>query len=106
MTKLVGGKENVVFAAADPREVEYLIEQTKAAHPRSEWRKPKPDVEAVRARVLEVLVDEGKALVALNAAMYAADRSDRVAALRVRMRSNRADRSSGATPPPRRWPWR
>ena len=42
--------------------------------------------------MLELLVDEGKTLVALNAAMYAADRSDRVAALRVRMRTNRADR--------------
>lgn len=91
VTKLVGGIENVLFAAADPREVEYLIEQADGTT-RSEWREPKPDVETVRGRILEVLVDEGKALVALNAAMYAADRSDRVAALRVRMRSNRADR--------------
>lgn len=90
VTKLVGGVENVVFASADPRETEYLIEQPDGST-RSEWRKPEPDVDAVRARVLELLVDEGKTLVALNAAMYAADRSDRVAALRVRMRSNRAD---------------
>ena len=33
---------------------------------------------------------DGKALVALNAAMYAADKSDRIAALRVRMRDERA----------------
>ena len=91
IAKLVGGKENVVFAAAQPREMEYLIESPDGAT-RSEWRRPEPDVEEVRARVLELLVDEGKTLVALNAAMYAADRSDRVAALRVRMRTNRADR--------------
>lgn len=90
VTKLVGGEENVVFAAADPREVEYLIEGPDGQE-RSEYREPEPDVDAVRNRVLELLVDAGKELVALNAAMYAADRSDRVAALRVRMRSNRAD---------------
>ncbi|QDT70447.1 GTPase Era [Planctomycetes bacterium MalM25] len=90
VTKLVGGEENVVFASADPRETEYLIEQPDGST-RSEWRQPEPNIEGVRARVLELLVDEGKTLVALNAAMYAADRSDRVAALRVRMRSNRAD---------------
>ena len=39
------------------------------------------------ARLLPV---EGKALVALNAAMYAADKSDRIAALKVRMRDERA----------------
>ena len=33
---------------------------------------------------------EGKALVALNAAMYAADKSDRMGALRVRMRNEKA----------------
>lgn len=90
VTKLVGGEENVVFAAADPREVEYLIEGPDGKE-RSEYREPQPDVEAVRNRILDLLVDAGKELVALNAAMYAADRSDRVAALRVRMRSNRAD---------------
>ncbi|MEN0111790.1 MAG: GTP-binding protein [Planctomycetota bacterium] len=88
---LVGGAGNVVFAAADPREVEFVIESPDGSS-RSEWHRPEPDVADVRARVLELLEGEGKALVALNAAMYAADRSDRVAALRVRMRSTRADR--------------
>lgn len=87
---LVGGIDNVLFVAAAPRPVEYVVEASDGST-RSEWRRPAPDVEALRARVLEVLVDEGKALVALSAAMYAADRSDRVAAIRVRMRSRRAD---------------
>ena len=91
VAKLVGGPENVVFAAAEPREVEYLIEGPGGSQ-KSEWRRPEPDVAAVRARILELLSDEGKALVALNASMFAADRSDRVAALRVQMRSKRADR--------------
>lgn len=91
VVKLVGGAENVVFVSAAPREIEYVIESADGST-RSEWRRPPPDVEGVRARILEVLTDEGKALVALNASMYAADRSDRVAALRVRMRTKRADR--------------
>ena len=37
-----------------------------------------------------MLETEGKALVALNAAMYAADKSDRMGALRVRMRNEKA----------------
>ena len=49
-----------------------------------------PDVAALRERILEVLAAEGKALVALNAAMYAADKSDRMGALRVRMRNEKA----------------
>lgn len=82
-------RENVVTAKADPRQVEYFIESADG-RTRSEWRKPKPDVEQLRERILEVLASEGKALIALNAAMYAADKSDRMAALRVRMRNEKA----------------
>ncbi len=89
--KLIGDDENLVTACADPREVEHLIENPDGSTS-SEWRKPKPDIDSVRIRILELLSDEGKTLAALNASMYAADRSDRVAAIRVRMRSGRADR--------------
>lgn len=81
--------ENVLAVKSDPREVEYIIESADG-RTRSEWRKPAPDVENLRARIVEVLETEGKALVALNAAMYAADKSDRMAALRVRMRNEKA----------------
>jgi hypothetical protein len=80
---------NVITAKANPREVEYVVE-SDGNRVRSEWRKPPPDVAAVRERILEVLEAEGKALVALNAAMYAADKSDRMGALRVRMRNEKA----------------
>jgi len=82
-------RANVIPAKADPRQVEYFIESAGGLT-RSEWRKPRPDVAALRVRVLEVLAVEGKALIALNAAMYAADKSDRMAALRVRMRNEKA----------------
>jgi small GTP-binding protein len=81
--------ENVVTAKADPRQVEYYVESADG-RTRQEWRKPAPDVSALRERILEVLATEGKALVALNAAMYAADKSDRMGALRVRMRNEKA----------------
>lgn len=81
--------ENLVLASADPREIEYLIEGTDGSS-RSEWRKPAPDVTDLKIRILEVLESEGLALIALNAALYAADTTDRVAALRVQMRDRQA----------------
>jgi small GTP-binding protein len=81
--------EDVVETAADPLPRETVIEGPGGAE-RSEYRQPPPQVEALKARILEVLEREGKALVALNAAMYAADKSDRIAALKVRMRDEQA----------------
>jgi small GTP-binding protein len=81
--------ENVVTAQADPRDVEYVI-QSADGRQRSEWRKPKPQVDEVKARIVELLAADGKALVALNAAIFAADKSDRMTALRVRYREERA----------------
>jgi len=81
--------ENVVTAKADPRLVEYYIESADG-RTRQEWRKPPADVTALRERILEVLAAEGNVLIALNAAMYAADKSDRMGALRVRMRNEKA----------------
>ncbi|MEM6798566.1 MAG: DUF697 domain-containing protein, partial [Planctomycetota bacterium] len=80
---------SVVFTAADPREVQYVIESADGST-REEWRKPQPKVDDLRARILEVLDAEGVSLIALSASMYAADRSDRVAALRVQMRNRQA----------------
>ncbi len=76
---------NLLTTQADPRAVEYLIESTDGSV-RKEWRKPKPKVDALRSRILDILKAEGRSLLALNAAMFAADKSDRMAALRVRLR--------------------
>jgi small GTP-binding protein len=84
--------ENVIPVAADPREVEYVVEAPDGST-RTEWRKPDPDVTGIKTRILEVLEKDGLALLALNAAMYAADKSDRVAAIRVQVRSNLAART-------------
>jgi small GTP-binding protein len=83
--------DHVVTAQADPREVEYVIESADGRS-RSEWRKPQPKVDEVRAKIVELLAAEGKALLALNAAIFAADKSDRMNALRVRYREEEAAR--------------
>ena len=84
--------ENVIPTQADPREKEYIIESADGSS-RSEWRKPAPIIEDLRVKILEVLEAEGKSLIALNAAMYAADKSDRMAALRVKLREDRASKT-------------
>ena len=82
--------DHFVTTIADPREVEYVIEQPDGSE-KTEWRKPEPEVEELKSMILETLEKEGLGLLALNAAMYAADKSDRISALRVSMRDNRAD---------------
>ena len=82
----------VVATASDPREVEYVIE-SQDGRTRSEWRKPPPNVEDLKARILEVLERDGLALLALNGAMYAADKSDRIASLRVQLRDRKASQT-------------
>jgi small GTP-binding protein len=86
--------EQVVMTSADPRQVEYMIESADGKV-RSEWRQPSPNVHDLKARILEVLEREGLALIALNAAMYAADKSDRIASLRIELRSRWANQTIG-----------
>ncbi|MCA9144428.1 MAG: DUF697 domain-containing protein [Planctomycetaceae bacterium] len=85
-------EEDIIMTAADPREVEYIIEDAKG-NTRSEWRRPAPDVADLKARILELLERDGLALVTLNAAMYAADKSDRIASLRVQLRDKKASQT-------------
>ncbi len=81
--------DDVIETAADPLPREYMIESPDGST-RSEYRQGPPQVETLKARILEVLDRDGKSLLALNAAMYAADKSDRIAALKVRMRDEQA----------------
>lgn len=79
----------LVTAAADPREKEYIIQSADGSE-RSEWRKPLPDVMDLKEKILQILDKEGLALVALGAALYASDKSDRIAKLRLELRDRRA----------------
>ncbi len=80
-----------VKTAADPRSVEYVIEQPDGST-KTEWREPEANVGELKSLILETLEKEGLGLVALNAAMYAADKSDRIAAMRIEMRNSSADK--------------
>lgn len=91
-TRLVGliPRENFVMVAADPREVEY-VEQDLHGREKCRWEKPAAEVAQLKSRILEILAKDGRALIALNAAMYAADKSDRIARLRMELREARAN---------------
>ena len=86
------GADDIVMTAADPLEREVIFENADGST-RTEWRKPKPDVEQLKIRILEVLDREGKALIALNASLYAADTSDSLASVKVRLRDKHANRA-------------
>ena len=83
--------EHFVTTVADPREIEYVIEQP-GGKTTTQWKKPDPDVSQLKSLILETLEQEGLGLIALNAAMYAADKSDRIATMRVEMRNRQADK--------------
>ena len=83
--------EDLVLTAADPRKIEYLVEEHDGTT-RTEMRSPPPDTEALRARILDVLGRDGKALLALNASLFASDKSDKVASVKVKMREKTANR--------------
>jgi GTP-binding protein Era len=84
--------EDIVETSADPLAREYVIEAADGST-WVEWRKPQPDVERLKVRILEVLEKDGKALLALNAALYAADTSDRIAAIRIKLRDQQATKT-------------
>ena len=82
--------DHLVLTAADPREIEYTTEQPNGST-ESVWKKPKPEISELKLLILQTLKNEGLGLVALNAAMYAADKSDRISSLRVELRNRQAD---------------
>ena len=90
LTSIVG-EQDIIETAADPRPMVYVIESADGSV-RQEKRKPSPQVENLRERILEVLQQEGKALLALNAALFAADTSDRIASTKIKLREETAHR--------------
>lgn len=82
--------EDVIPVSADPPEREVITIKPDGTET-SEWLKPEPQVESLRLRILEVLENEGKALLVLNAALFTADRSDKLASVRVRLREEKVN---------------
>ncbi len=84
-------EENIVVTSADPMPRKYVMEMPDGTS-REEVRKPPPRVDELRLRILEILEREGKALIALNCALFAEETSQRLRSLKMEMRAEEARR--------------
>ena len=80
---------SIVTTSADPAPLLHVIE-SPGGDVHHEYMKPPPSVDELRLKILEILEREGKELIALNSALFAARASDRLRATKVRMRDARA----------------
>jgi small GTP-binding protein len=85
------GPADIVFAAAAPRESEREIHKADGAIEIVRFQ-PKPRIEALEARMLEVLDREGKAIIALNASLFATEVSEQIKQLKQEMRGKEVTR--------------
>jgi small GTP-binding protein len=85
------GAADVVFAAAAPREAEREIHKADGSIEIVTFQ-PKPRIEALEARMLEILDREDKAIIALNASLFASDVSDRIKELKRQVRGKEVSR--------------
>jgi small GTP-binding protein len=85
------GAADIVFAAAAPRETEREIHKADGGVEIVRYQ-PKPKIEALEKRMLEVLDREGKAIIALNASLFATDVSEQIKALKQHVRGKEVTR--------------
>lgn len=69
--------EHIVAVAADPRPQLVVEVDADGRETETERARP-PDIEALRLKLWDIIHDEGKTLVALNASLFASDLSDQV----------------------------
>jgi small GTP-binding protein len=85
------GAADIVFTAAAPKEAEREIHKADGSIEVVTFQ-PKPRIEALEARMLEVLDREDKAIIALNASLFASDVSDRIKELKRHVRGKEVKR--------------
>ena len=85
------GPDDIVLAASAPRESEREIHKADGTIEIRRFQ-PKPKIEALEARMLEVLDREGKAIIALNASLFASEVSDRIKELKQHVRGKEVTR--------------
>jgi hypothetical protein len=85
------GAADIVFAAAAPRETEREIRKADGSIEIVRYQ-PKPKIEMLEKRMLEVLDREGKAIIALNASLFATDVSEQISALKQHVRGKEVTR--------------
>jgi GTP-binding protein Era len=83
--------EDVVMTAARPDPFKVKI-QLPDGTTSVRWEHPAPVIEPLKARILDVLEREGKALVALNTLLMAGDLHEEIIAHKLRIREDAANR--------------
>jgi small GTP-binding protein len=85
------GPADIVFAAAAPREAEREIHKADGTVEIVRYQ-PKPKIDVLEARMLAVLDREGKAIIALNASLFATDVSEQIKQLKQEVRGKEVTR--------------
>ena len=83
--------EDIVLTAARPDPVRIKIQEPDGSS-KIVWEQPAPVIEPFKARILDVLEREGKALVALNTLLLAGDLHEEIVRRKVRIRDEAANR--------------
>jgi GTPase len=83
--------DDVVMTAARPDPYRVKI-QLPDGTTSLQWERPAPLIEPLKARILDVLEREGKALVALNTLLTAGDLHEEIVAHKLRIRESAANR--------------
>jgi small GTP-binding protein len=83
--------EDIVLTAARPDPIRIKIQQPDGTS-QIVWERPPPLIEPLKARILDVLEREGKALVALNTLLLAGDLHEEIVRRKVRIRDDAANR--------------
>jgi small GTP-binding protein len=83
--------EDVVMTAARPDPFRVKV-QLPDGRTELQWERPAPLIEPLKARILDVLDREGKALVALNTLLIAGDLHAEIVARKVQIRDQAANR--------------
>lgn len=80
----------IVLVAADPAPVQVRVEQpnAKATY---EWETPPPQVDRLKEKILEILSQEGRALMALNALVQVRDAETRLASQIIEVHQSEAE---------------
>jgi len=76
---------DIVFAAGAPREREREIQKADGSVEIVNYQ-PQPVIEELETRIIEILEREGKAIMALNANLFASDVDDRIKGLKQQVR--------------------
>jgi GTP-binding protein Era len=83
--------DDIVMTAARPDAFKVKI-QLPDGSSQTQWERPAPLIEPLKARILDVLEREGKALVALNTLLIAGDLHSEIIERKVRIRDDAANR--------------